>query len=222
MAPRACLLAVLLVLAVEGGALQVSALEPPASYRYRIQHQFFGDIGWHRMTVRREDGAIVVEHTAELAVEIFGLEAFHRRTRFREVWRDDRLVAFDGVVEDNGEPFPVTAQAVGDHLVIEGRAGRIEAPLGAVPSDPSLESAIRRERFFDSKTGALLNATVTAAGREALKVGRAVVDAARYEITGDLTQHVWFDRSGAWVQWRLWRQGAAITLVRVLPAEEDR
>ena len=64
------------------------------------------------------------------------------------------------------------------------------------------------------KTGELLNATVTPAGREPLKVGQDVVDAARYEVAGELDQHVWFDASGAWVQWRLWRQGAAITLTR--------
>ena len=209
MAPRACLFAFLLVLSAEA-----RALDAPASYRYRIHHQIFGDIGEHRMTVARQGDAIVVEHTAELAVEILGFTAFHRRTRFREVWRDDRLIEFDGLVEDNGEPFPVRARVEGEHLVVEGRAGRIEAPPGTAPSEPSLEFAIRREWFFDSKTGALLNATVTPAGREPLKVGDGVVEASKYEVTGDLEQDVWFDATGAWVQWRLWRQGAAITLVR--------
>jgi hypothetical protein len=209
MAPRACLLAFLLVLSAE-----TRALDAPASYRYRIHHQIFGDIGEHRMTVRRENDATVVEHTAELAVEILGFTAFHRRARFREVWRDDRLIEFEGRVEDNGEPFPVSARAEGNRLVVEGSAGRIEAPPGTAPSEPSLERAIRREWFFDSKTGALLNATVTPAGRESIKVGTEVVAATKYEITGDLAQHVWFDGTGAWVQWRLWRQGAAITLVR--------
>jgi Family of unknown function (DUF6134) len=209
MASRACLVAVLLVLSAE-----VLALDVPASYRYRIHHQIFGDLGWHRMSVARARDAIVVEHEAELAVQILGITAFHRRTRFREVWRHDRLVEFDGLVEDDGEPFPVTARAEGDRLVIEGKAGRIEAPAGAAPSEPSLEAAIRRDWFFDGKTGALLAATVTPAGREPLKVGADVVETTRYEITGDLEQHVWFDRSGAWVQWRLWRQGAAITLTR--------
>jgi Family of unknown function (DUF6134) len=209
MASRGCLVAILLGLAAEA-----PALEAPASYRYRIHHQIFGDLGEHRMTVRPENGAIVVEHDAELAVEILGLTAFHRRTRFREVWRGDRLVEFDGLVEDDGEPFPVTARADGDHLVIEGRAGRTLAPATTAPSEPSLESAIERDFFFDSRTGALLRATVTAAGREPLAIGDGVVDAIRYEIAGDLDQHVWFDASGAWVQWRLWRQGAAITLTR--------
>jgi len=209
MAPCAALFAVLLVLAADARALDL-----PASYRYRIHHQIFGDIGEHRMTVRREDGAVVVEHTAELAVEILNFTAFHRRTRFREVWEGDRLVAFDGLVEDNGERFPVRARAEGGSLIIEGSAGRTLAPPGTAPSEPSLERAIRRDRFFDSKTGELLDAKVTAAGREPLEVGQGVVDAARYEVAGELDQHVWFDASGVWVQWRLWRQGAAITLTR--------
>jgi hypothetical protein len=190
------------------------ALEAPSSYRYRIHHQIFGEIGEHRMTVRREKDAIVVEHTAELAVEVLGLRAFQRRTRFREVWRGEALVEFEGLVEDNGEPFPVRAHAEGDRLVVEGTAGRTEAPSATAPSEPSLEFAIERVWFFDSKTGELLNASVTRAGREPLKVGDRVVEATRYEIAGDLRQHVWFDADGAWVQWRLWRQGAAITLVR--------
>jgi len=192
-----------------------TALEPVAgSYRYRIHHQLFGDIGEHRMTLRREGDAIVVEHQAELAVAIFSLMAFQRRTRLREVWRDDRLVAFEGLVEDNGERFPVSARAQGDRLIVEGSAGRIEAPPDAAPSEPSLERAIQRTRFFDSRTGALLSATVVRAGRERLELGQDVVEATRYEITGDLEQQVWFDASGVWVQWRLMRQGAAITLMR--------
>ena len=209
MAPCAGLFALLLVLAADARALDL-----PASYRYRIHHQIFGDIGEHRMTVRFEDGAVVVEHTAELAVEVLGFTAFHRRTRFREVWEGDRLVAFDGLVVDNGERFPVRARAERGSLIIEGSAGRIRAPPGTAPSEPSLERAIRRDRFFDSKTGELLGAQVTAAGRETLEVGPGVIETTRYEVSGELDQHVWFDVSGAWVQWRLWRQGAAITLTR--------
>jgi Family of unknown function (DUF6134) len=209
MTPRACFFAILLVLFADARALDV-----PASYRYRIHHQIFGDIGEHRMTVARAGDAIVVEHTAELAVDILGLTAFHRRTRFREVWQSDRLIEFEGLVVDNGEPFPVSARAEGDRLVVEGSAGRTLAPAATAPSEPSIERAIRRDWFFDSKTGALLNATVTPASREPLKIGHEVVEATKYEIAGELDQHVWFDAAGAWVQWRLWRQGAAITLVR--------
>ena len=80
------------------------------------------------MTVRREDGAIVVEHTAELAVEILGITAFHRRTRFREVWRDERLVAFDGLVEDNGEPFPVARMPMATAWSSKAREDGLKRP----------------------------------------------------------------------------------------------
>jgi hypothetical protein len=209
---RAVSLLVCLGLLATGPAL---AAEPAAgSYDYRIRHALFGDIGEHHVTVRREAGAIFVEHRAELAVEILGLTAFQRRSRFREVWRDDRLVEFEGLVEDNGEAFPVTARAAGDRLIIEGSAGRVEAPPGTAPSEPSLARAIEREWFFDSKTGALLHATVTRAGRDPLQLGQEVVAAVKYEITGELEQEVWFDATGVFAQWRLWRQGAAITLTR--------
>ena len=184
------------------------------SYRYRIHHQLFGDIGVHRMSVARTGDDIVVEHEAELAVEVLGVTAFRRRSRFREVWRDQRLVKFDGLVEDNGEASPVTAKADGGRLIIEGPAGRIEAPPETAPSEPSLEFAIQREWFFDSKTGALLHASVVHTGGEPLKRGQQVVQATGYEVSGDLEQEVWFDRTGAWVEWRLRRQGAAITLTR--------
>ena len=115
MAPRACLFAVLLVLCADARAMDI-----PASYRYRIHHQIFGDIGYHRMTVRRDGDLMVVEHTAELAVEILGFAAFHRRTRFREVWRDERLIEFrmatcrtiDDTISSIGNNTPSTPIAV--------------------------------------------------------------------------------------------------------------
>jgi hypothetical protein len=202
----------LLLLLTSGGAPAAEA--GLGSWRYRINHQLFGDIGEHRMSVARAGDAIVVEHAAELVVKLLGLTMFERRARFREVWQGARLIEFDGVVEDNGERFPVAARAEGDRLIIEGSAGRIAAPPGTVPSEPSLEPAMRQGWFFDSKTGELLSAKVTPAGREPLALGRAVVDAERYDIAGDLEQQVWFDQAGVWIQWRLWRQGAAVTLTR--------
>jgi hypothetical protein len=199
----------LLLLAAVGPA---GAAEP-ASYHYRIHHQIFGDIGEHWTTVSGGD-PVVVEHRAELAIEILGVQAFHRKSRYREVWQDAHLIEFDGLTEDDGVPFVVRAWAEGDRLIVDGAAGRIEAPVTTAPSAPSLVRGIERDRFFDIKTGALLEATVTAGGREPLKLVDGVVEADRYEVAGELEQHVWFDAAGVWVQWRLWRQGAAITLAR--------
>ena len=201
----------LVLLLVSGGF----AAEPAAgSYRYSIRHALFGDIGAHEVTVRHEGGRVVVEHQAHLMVRLLGITAHERRSQYREVWQGDRLVAFDGLTVDNRERFEVIARAEGDHLVVEGAAGRSLAPAATVPSEPSLAFAIERSHFFDIKTGELLDATVRPAGSEWLKLGEQPVAADRYELTGELEQIVWYDATGVFAQWRLWRQGAAITLTR--------
>ena len=192
-----------------------AGIEPaPGTYHYRIHHQIFGDIGEHQIQVSRDAGQVVVEHSAHLAVKLLTFTAFERQSHYREVWQGERLVAFDGVTIDNGERFEVRARAGGDHLIIEGSAGRFEAPATTVPSQPSLAGAIARTTFMDIRTGQPLEARVTLAGHETLQLAGGPVETERYEIAGQLEHVVWYDASGVVVQWRLWRQGAAITLSR--------
>jgi Domain of unknown function (DUF6134) len=192
-----------------------SAVEPvPGIYRYRIHHQIFGDIGEHQIQVTREGDNVVVEHAAHLAVKLLTFTAFERQSHYREVWQGLRLMAFDGLTIDNGERFEVRARADGDNLSIEGSAGRFEAPATTVPSQPSLAGAIARTTFMDIRTGRLLAGRVTLAGHETLQLASGPVETERYEVAGDLEHVVWYDATGVVAQWRLWRQGAAITLTR--------
>lgn len=203
----------LLLVLASGGALAAEAAS--GSHHYRIRHAVFGEIGEHEVTVRRDGPRVVVEQRAHLVVRLLGIVAHERVSRYREVWQGARLIAFEGLTVDNGERFEVTAHAADDHLVIEGAAGRIVAPAATAPSAPSLELAAARSAFFDIKTGALLAATVRPAGPEWLKLADdRPLEATRYETTGELEQTVWYDASGLFAQWRLWRQGAAITLTR--------
>ena len=184
----------LLLLLAVGGA---SAAEPsPGSYHYRIRHALFGDIGAHEVTVGREAGRLVIEHEAHLMVKLLGVTAHERRSRYREVWQEDRLVAFDGLTVDNARRFAVSARAEGERLVIEGAAGRIEAPAATVPSQPSRMLASARTLFFDIKTGELLHASVRAAGPECAEArrsagrGRQVRNKGRARADG-LVRHDW-------------------------------
>ena len=154
----------------------------------------------------------MIEHEAHLMVKLLGVTAHERRSRYREVWQDDRLVAFEGLTVDNAERFAVSARAEGERLVIEGAAGRIEAPAATVPSQPSRLLGTARTLFFDIKTGELLHARVRAAGPDC-KLGDRPGRGRQVRSQGEL-EPVWYDTTGLFVQWRLWRQGAAITLTR--------
>jgi hypothetical protein len=202
----------LLLLLLSGGP-QVA--EAGDHYRYRIRHAVFGEIGQHQVGVRYEGRRVVVEHATQLRVRLLGITAHEREFRCTEVWQGERLIAFEALTIDNGERFEVKAQAVGDHLMIDSAAGRIMAPADTVPSQPALERAASRSVVFDVRTGETLAATTRFAGREWLKLGSgAPVETTRYETTGELEQTVWYDTNGLFARWRLWRQGAAITLTR--------
>lgn len=201
-------------LALGPGEVALGIEPAPKVYHYRIHHQIFGDIGEHRIVVSQDGDRVVVEHAAQLAVKLLNLTAFERRSRYREVWEGLRLVAFDGLTVDNGERSEVRAQGEDDRLIVEGSAGRTLAPPATVPSQPSLAGRLAGAAFIDVKTGRLLEARVTDAGPETLHLARGPVEVERYEVTGELEEVVWYDAEGVFVQWRLWRQGAAITLTR--------
>jgi hypothetical protein len=58
-------------------------------------------------------------------------------------------------------------------LVIEGTAGRADAPPATAPSIPSLESEIERGWFFDSRTGELLKRQRDPADRDRSRLAMA-------------------------------------------------
>ena len=71
---------------------------------------------------------LVVETKIEGEVRLLMVPLFKRDGTYREVWRGDRLIAFDSRIVDNDEVYEVSARADGDHTMIDGRRGRIEAP----------------------------------------------------------------------------------------------
>lgn len=186
----------------------------PGTYHYRVEHQLYGDIGRHHLRLRRDGEALIVEQWAEIAVQLWLFTAHRRESRYREVWRGDRLIAFDGLTVDNGEAAEVTVRAEGDRLVIDGPAGRIEAPADTAPSQPSHEGAAAPPVFMDFRTGALLEAKVKAAGAEMIEISDRPVEAQKYEVSGELAQTVWYDATGIWAKWQFERGGGTVTLTR--------
>jgi hypothetical protein len=186
----------------------------PGTYHYRVVHQLYGDIGEHHLRVQQEGDELIVEQWATIVVKLWFITAHRRESRYREVWRDGRLIEFDGLTVDNDEAAEVIARAAGDRLLIEGAAGRIEAPPETVPSQPSFEGAAARGLFMDFKTGTLLEAKVTAAGSERIAIAGEPVKARRYVVSGALEQTVWYDATGIWAKWQFARGGGTVTLIR--------
>jgi hypothetical protein len=156
----------------------------------------------------------VVETRIEGEVKVLMVPLFTRDGRYREVWRGDRLIAFDSHIVDNGEVYDVRARANGDRTVIDGRRGRIEAPPTIVSNHPWNHEVIERTLLFDTQRGRLQEVEVTSGGTETITVAGGKVEAQKYRITGDLERELWYDDAGNWLQSRLEHDGAQITLTR--------
>ena len=199
-------------------ALQASpalaCAHPAERVEYAIHHETYGEIGRHVITFSCQGDDVVVETTIEGKVKVLMVPLFKRSGSYREVWRGDRLIAFDSRTEDNSEVYEVSARANGDHTVINGRRGRIEAPPTVVSNHPWNHEVVERTLLFDTQRGRLQKVQVTPAGTETIPVAGRAVAAQKYLVTGDLERELWYDATGDWLQSRLEHDGADITLIR--------
>jgi hypothetical protein len=209
--PRLPDLLVIVAILPSSPALACDPLEPA---EYVIHHETYGDVGRHLIRFSCQGDDLIVETEIEGEVKVLMVPLFRRDGTYREVWRGDRLIAFDSRIVDNGETYKVRARADGDHTVIEGRRGRVEAPPTIVSNHPWNHRVIDRTLLFDTQRGRLQEVDVTPAGIETITVAGEDMAARKYRVSGDLNRELWYDEGGNWLQSRLEHNGAEITLTR--------
>jgi hypothetical protein len=209
---RVLLLALALALLAAGQA--VACPDAPPDAEYRIRHEAYGEVGRHVITFACAGDELIVETRVAGEVRLLMVPIFQREARYREVWRGDRLIAFDSWSRDNGEIYEVKARADGEQTIIEGRRGRTLAPATVISNHPWNHAVLDRPLLFDTQRGKLQQVRVTPAGEDTINVGGARVRALKYVVTGDLERELWYGRDGEWLQSRLEYKGAAITLTR--------
>jgi hypothetical protein len=186
----------------------------PERVEYVIHHETYGDVGRHVIAFSCDGDDLVVETRVEGEVRVLAIPIFKRDATYREVWHDERLIAFDSHFVDNGEVYEVHARADGEHTVIDGRRGRILAPASIVSNHPWNYDVLERTLLFDTQRGRLQQVQVRSAGTETITVAGRAVAARKYVVTGDLERELWYDAAGNWLQSRLEHDGARITLTR--------
>jgi Domain of unknown function (DUF6134) len=203
-----------LVLSIAGSGVSHACTHPPERVEYAIHHETYGDVGRHVITFSCQNDDLVVDTKIEGEVRLLAIPLFKRAGTYHEVWRGDRLIAFDSRIVDNGEAYEVHARAAGEHTIIDGRRGRIEAPADVVSNHPWNYAVLERALLFDTQRGRLQRVQVTPAGTETITLAGRAVAARKYLITGDLERELWYDHAGNWLQSRLEYDGAEITLTR--------
>ena len=199
-------------------SVPVLACAPPERATYRIEHEAFGNIGRQVLTFGCNGDQLVVDTTVRVAVRMLFFTIYRHEAHYRGVWQGDRLVRFEGRTDDNGRILEVSARAAGERVIIDGPKGQSEAPLAVVPNHPWNQAVIDRTVLFDTVDGRALQVDVTEAGEEPILVDGRRIMARKYLVSGDLELELWYDRSGAWVKWRMQHERGAVTMTRELPS----
>ena len=169
---RLLLLALLVILVRLGPAEACS--QSSGTVTYVIRDETKDEVGRLVMTFACGGDDLIVETQMEGEVK-FLMMPFKRSARYHEVWRGEGRDRFRQLRLEQNEIYEVKARAEGEHTVIEGRRGRIEAPANVVPNLPWNFAVLERSLLFDVQRGKLQHVRVISAGEEttSLAAGRS-------------------------------------------------
>ena len=191
------------------------ACTPPAEQAvYSIKHETYGDIGSHTLTFDCDGDDLVVETDVSVDVKLLFVTVYKRRARYREVWRGERLIAYDAWTDEAGEEYVTKARIENDAMIIDGVKPGITVPTDTVSSHPWNADVVDRTLLFGMKDGRLIEVDVEAAGEETIQIGEEAVTARKYVVRGDIDRELWYDRDGTWLRWRLENGGNVVDIVK--------
>ncbi|WP_395675221.1 DUF6134 family protein [Inquilinus sp.] len=169
------------------------------------------DIGTHRLDFTRAGNRLEVRIAVDLVVTFAGIPVFRFTHRNHETWEGDRLVAIETTTNDDGKPYVVHGQRVGDVLRIRSTFGDYDAPGGVIPSSYWTPRLIGQTQLLDTRSGKLLPVTCRGLGQEMVDTPSGPVRATRYHIDGEITLDIWYAANGDWVKLAFTARGSEVT-----------
>ncbi len=194
-------------------ATRALACAPPEKRAvYAIDHETYGHIGSHTLTFHCVGDDLIVDTDVKVDVKVLFVTVYKRRARYREVWRQDRLIAYDAWTDEAGDQYVTKARLDNDQMIIDGVKPGIRVPANTVSSHPWNADVINRNLLFGMKDGRLLRVVVEPAGEEMIEIGDKTLMARKYVVNGDIERELWYDQAGTWLRWRLESRGNIVDI----------
>jgi len=160
------------------------------------------EIGEHRVTFARQDGALVVRSLLDLAVKFLGLTVYTFHYTCVETWRGDRLDALTSTIDDNGTKTAVDAKAKDGTLDVEGPEAHERIARFILPSSHWNAEVIGADRVLNTLSGKISGIKLEPLGVESVPVGSATRQAMHYRYVADFAAESWYDAEGRWLKLR--------------------
>ncbi len=182
-----------LAAAVALAAATIARAEVPTGvFTYTIHNDQFGDVGVYTNVVRRDGASITVENRTEITIKWLFVTVFTFSATSTAIWRDGRLVRYDGFTDDDGRKFAVSARADGEKFVIEGTGGRFVGPAEVFPHNPWNKAILGAGAIMSPKSGKLFPVKVSGGGAEDVEIAGEIAETVTYRIDTDRRTWVWY------------------------------
>lgn len=159
------------------------------------------------------DGGLEVEVDVDLKAGLGPITLFRYELDATETWKDGRLVALEGRVNDDGTREAVRAKSEGNSLVVDGDGYAGEVDPDILPASHWNVAQTTARRLLSSENGELIDVTVQPLGRETIEAGGKSVVANKYLMDSDIDVMLWYDDAGRWLKLAFEARGQSIEYV---------
>ena len=213
------------LLMFSGAALPVSADNAPAravengwmpspgdEIRFNVLRQG-NEFGTHVVRFAEKDGNLTVDTNVSLRAGLGPITVFRYELSAEEMWKDGRLIAVNGRVNDDGTRGRVTARLESETLNVDGTAFQGTVADDIVPASHWNYAQTRTNELLSTEDGEIIAVTVTERGRETITAGGQQIEATRYFMDSDIDVDLWYDDTGRWVKLAFEARGQQIEYV---------
>jgi len=193
---------IVLCRSVSAGPLYKS--DPLVLYGKTISFEIFRDgkkVGRHKVNFSRDlYGVLTVSVEFDISINLLSIPIYRFGYRSRSSWKNGQLITIRADIDDNGETFFVNA-------VSSNRGVRISSPSGIrtwnehlFPTNHWNAGVLSQKQVLNTLNGEISSITIAAEGLEKVRAEGKVIDAMRYEYSGDIDTTVWYDDQSRWVK----------------------
>jgi hypothetical protein len=205
LAPRLALAVIAACVAAQRPAAADGPSDPFALYGSDMAFAVWREgteIGEHRVTFARQDGALVARSLFDIAVKLIGITVYTYRYTSEEIWRDGKLQSLASTIDDNGTKTAVNAKEEDGKLAVTGPAAHEVISGFILPSTHWNAQVIGATRVLNTLSGKIDAVKLVPSGVESVPVGSTTRQATHYRYTGAISAESWYDADGHWLKLR--------------------
>jgi hypothetical protein len=182
-------------------------------------------IGHHNFDFRPNGDKLEVDIDVDLEVKLMFVTAFKFRHVASELYENGRLLRMESETDDDGDPYKVKVQRLGDGLLVEVNGHRKLASGNLLPSNLWNRAILDSDKILHPILGRILPLKVSELGTKEIPVAFGMkVTADGFVIEGgeEFRRELWYGRDGRLMEvgFNAPKDGSRITYRLTEPAEK--